>query len=100
MNGILSVRGTNSEPRTSANVERKTKTMPIGWIEQPTSPLRVARSTTELNGLATITFQSVVACPVEPLQRSRLFPESIAGKARLSRRFQSTSSRVVDEALI
>lgn len=27
--------------------------MPIGWIEQPTSPLRVARSTTELNGLAT-----------------------------------------------
>lgn len=25
--------------------------MPIGWIEQPTSPLRVARSTTELNGL-------------------------------------------------
>lgn len=24
--------------------------LPIGWIEQPTSPLRVARSTTELNG--------------------------------------------------
>ena len=26
------------------------KHVPIGWIEQPTSPLRVARSTTELNG--------------------------------------------------
>ena len=25
--------------------------MPTGWIEQPTSPLRVARSTTELSGL-------------------------------------------------
>ena len=24
--------------------------MPAGWIEQPTSPLRVARSTTELSG--------------------------------------------------
>ena len=26
------------------------KRLPTGWIEQPTSPLRVARSTTELNG--------------------------------------------------
>ena len=30
--------------------------LPIGWIEQPTSPLRVARSTTELNGHNTISF--------------------------------------------
>ena len=37
-----------SSPRRQKMIQRQT--LPIGWIEQPTSPLRVARSTTELNG--------------------------------------------------
>ena len=31
-------------------VEKVYSSLPTGWIEQPTSSLRVTRSTTELNG--------------------------------------------------
>ena len=51
------------------------KKMPTGWIEQPTSPLRVARSTTELNGLLKITRYcdySIVLPLFFPLKKSNI----------------------------
>ena len=46
--------GCDAEAAVSDKRVRKKDTLPIGWIEQPTSPLRVARSTTELNGLTIV----------------------------------------------